>query len=70
MPDLWVRTLDGPASGDDFRHDASGDDLDDLAFGLFRVRPFKEGDGKRLQYITQNGIMSHGRPWPSHKTPL
>ena len=29
-----------------------------LAFGLFRVRPFKEGDGERLEYITQNGIMS------------
>ena len=29
-----------------------------LAFGLFRVRPFKEGTRKRLEYITQNGIMS------------
>ena len=29
-----------------------------MAFGLFRVRPFKEGDEKRLEYITQNGIMS------------
>ena len=29
-----------------------------MAFGLCRVRPFKEGDEKRLEYITQNGIMS------------
>ena len=27
-------------------------------FGLFRVRPFKEGTRKRLEYITQNEIMS------------
>ena len=41
----------GPPRGMTLGIDASGDDLDDLAFGLFRVRPFKEGDGKRLQYI-------------------
>ena len=31
-----------------------------LAFGLFRVRPFKEGTGKRLQYIRNIPRTSHG----------
>jgi hypothetical protein len=57
----WPRYEYGPCMGP-----PRGRTLHVFAFGLFRVRPFKEGDGKRLEYIAQNGIMSMASHGLSH----
>ena len=50
---LWVRTLDGPASGDDFRHCASRETtLGVDTIGLFPVRgnaPLMDGKGQVVE---------------------